>query len=177
MQPLSLESQHHLAVMGVDGPGLQWLSAVEGEAHAVHLEQRAVEPEAVLGETGLVHAAGQVHAHPQPIGQAGQAGPVPVGFRTHVTGGPVVMGEGADLCEIEFPQGAAHLAATGDAGDLLRIDPAIGGRRRADAHRLEGRLPFAEAGIDAGAVIQLHQQPLLLRLGAILQTQQVAPLA
>ncbi|MNF57191.1 hypothetical protein D3C84_387080 [compost metagenome] len=87
-----------------------------------------------------------------------------------------MVGEGADSSEVEVPQDAAHLAVAGDAGDLLRIDPAIGGRRRADAHRLEGRLLFAEAGIDAGAVIQLHQQPLLLRLGAILQTQQVAPL-
>src|SRR5690606_33109248 len=152
VQAIATECQLHLAIAGNDAPRLQGLVAVELEMHAAALQQFAIQPVAVLTETGLADPAGQVQADPHAFYLAGQAGPVPEGFRAHVAGRPVVMGKGVQRRQVEVPQSAAHAAATAHAGHLLRIDPAVDRRWRADAHGL--KLMFAEAGLDARAVIQ-----------------------
>ncbi|SST11202.1 Uncharacterised protein [Acinetobacter baumannii] len=79
------------------------------------------------------------------------------------------MGEGVQRLQVVVAEGAAHVAATAHAGHLLRVDPAVHRGRRTQAHRLEARRLLAEAGVDAGAIVEFHQQAFLPVSHTVLQ--------
>lgn len=80
VQAQSLEAQLDLAVVRPYPPFLQDVLLVELEAGEVHLDELAVHPEAVLGQAGLVDAAGQVEPQAVFAAAAEKAGPVPEGL-------------------------------------------------------------------------------------------------
>src|SRR5699024_6630155 len=95
---------------------------------------------------------------------AGQAGPVPVGFRTHVARRPVVVGETVERLQIERTERAAHLPVAAHAGHLAGVNPAGRPGGRADVHGLEGLL--VEGRLDVQAVVEgdieaLHATPVV----------------
>lgn len=69
-----------------------------------------------------------------------------------------MVGKGIDRLQVEITERTVHRTATAHPGHLLRVDPAIGGRRCTQAHGLERRLGLGKTRLDTRTVVQLHQQ-------------------